>query len=182
MEHNKQNIPNISMPVLLAANSTKKANDLVVKYGFPKPRNQQELIIRLSQLLKSGEEDVAKDFAEIHPHKDFIIGTIGTKIIGQEAANKEMGIKEEVKKEEVNNNEKESNKPICPGKGLNLNKQNMNDQEIKQSLEHSMTEVAEKSSNIDGNYKVLPKEWIPVVVVAGSFLLAIAIFVSIKSK
>ncbi len=159
-----QTIPVITLPMLLAANSTKKANELVVKYGMPKPKNQQELIMRLSQMLRTGSEDVAKDFVEIHPHTDFIMEVKTPQIIGNVAAEKEK-----------------TSKPICPGKGMNINPEVMTDQQIKTELEKAQKEVAEKSSNLEGDkYKVMAKEWMPVVVVGGLFLVGLAIVMRFK--
>ena len=166
---NQIQIPVITLPMLLAANSTIEANKLVDSYGL-RHRNQAELINSLSSLLKRNDDKVIKQMAEIHPHKGFIIETLGTKIIGQEAADME----------------KESNEPRCPGKGIKLQNQEntqtmMTDQEIKEKMEKSMKEVVEKSSNLDGDkYKVSPKEWIPVVAVAGAALVVLAVIFKMK--
>jgi hypothetical protein len=159
--------------MLLAANKPNESITLVVSRGYKRPATQAELLNDLNALLKSGNEEVAKDMAEIHPHKGFIMEMIGSKIIGNEAAEKEKEVT------------KVSEQANCPNKGIRLQERqyNMSDDEIKDKLEKELKNVIEKSDNLTGDkYKVSPKEWIPVVAVAGLFLIGIAVAIKMTTS
>lgn len=59
---------------LLANCSTKESLALLEKYNFPKPRNKKELEFFLAKLYKEADDkkQIEKDFAEIHPHINFL--------------------------------------------------------------------------------------------------------------
>lgn len=162
----------ITLPQLLAANNPSESIMFVMDYGYSRPKNQAELIHCLNQVLKTGDDEVAKRVADIHPHKNFIISTAGQKIIGREAERIESQYGAEGK---ANRGSR------CPAKSINLD--DMTDTEIKDALTKEMRNVAEKSYNLDGDqYKVSPKEWIPVVAVAGLFLIGVVIALRIPQK
>lgn len=64
----------ITIMGLLAECSTNDARKLLKKYGIPDAKNKKELEFKLAQLYKSCDDkkQLEKDFAEIHPHKDFM--------------------------------------------------------------------------------------------------------------
>jgi len=64
----------ITIMGLLAECSTNEARNLLLKYGMPPARNKAELEISLANLYKNSDDkkQLEKDFAEIHPHKDFL--------------------------------------------------------------------------------------------------------------
>ena len=59
----------------LANESTGKSRKLLKKYGQEDAVNHQDLEYKLSQLYKSVDDkkQLEKEFAEIHPHRDFIL-------------------------------------------------------------------------------------------------------------
>ncbi len=59
---------------LLADCSTNDARNLLKKYGMPPARNKAELELSLANLYKTVDDkkQLEKDFAEIHPHKEFL--------------------------------------------------------------------------------------------------------------
>jgi hypothetical protein len=59
----------------LANESTGKSRKLLKKYGQEDASNHQDLEFKLSQLYKSVDDkkQLEKEFAEIHPHRDFIL-------------------------------------------------------------------------------------------------------------
>lgn len=59
---------------LLANCSTDEARALLKKYGYPDAKNRSELEVQLAKLYKEADDkrQVEKDFAQIHPHKEFI--------------------------------------------------------------------------------------------------------------
>lgn len=59
---------------LLAECSTDQARNLLKKYGMPPAKNKAELELALANLYKTTDDkkQLEKDFAEIHPHKDFL--------------------------------------------------------------------------------------------------------------
>lgn len=64
----------ITIMGLLAECSTNDARKLLKKYGIPDAKNKTDLELKLAQLYKSCDDkkQLEKDFAEIHPHKDFM--------------------------------------------------------------------------------------------------------------
>lgn len=64
----------ITIMGLLADCSTNDAKNLLKKYGIPDAKNNQELEFKLAKLYKTCDDkkQLEKDFAEIHPHKDFM--------------------------------------------------------------------------------------------------------------
>jgi hypothetical protein len=65
---------NITIMGLLANCSTDDARQLLKKYNYPNARNKSELEVQLAKLYKEADDkkQVEKDFAEIHPHKNFL--------------------------------------------------------------------------------------------------------------
>lgn len=59
---------------LLANCSTDEARMLLKKYNYPNAKNRQELELLLAKMYKEAEDkkQIEKDFAEIHPHKNFL--------------------------------------------------------------------------------------------------------------
>jgi len=66
--------PKITIMGLLAECSTNESRNLLKKYGMPSARNKEELEISLANLYKNSDDkkQLEKDFAEIHPHKEFL--------------------------------------------------------------------------------------------------------------
>jgi hypothetical protein len=64
----------ITIMGLLANCSTDEARALLKKYGYPDAKNRSDLEVQLAKLYKDADDkrQVEKDFAKIHPHKDFI--------------------------------------------------------------------------------------------------------------
>jgi hypothetical protein len=64
----------ITIMGLLAECSTDDAIKLLKKYGLPDAKTTQEIEFQLAKLYKTCDDkkQLEKDFAEIHPHKEFI--------------------------------------------------------------------------------------------------------------
>jgi hypothetical protein len=64
----------ITIMGLLADCSTDEARLLLKKYGMPPAKNKAELELLLAKLYKTCDDkkQLEKDFADIHPHKDFL--------------------------------------------------------------------------------------------------------------
>jgi hypothetical protein len=64
----------ITIMGLLANCSTDEARALLKKYGYPDAKNRSDLEVQLAKLYKEADDkrQVEKDFAQIHPHKEFI--------------------------------------------------------------------------------------------------------------
>jgi hypothetical protein len=64
----------ITIMGLLANCSTDEARALLKKYGYPDAKNRADLEVQLAKLYKESDDkrQVEKDFAQIHPHKEFI--------------------------------------------------------------------------------------------------------------
>lgn len=64
----------ITIMGLLAECSTNEARALLNKYGMPPANNKAELELALAKLYKTCDDkkQLEKDFADIHPHKDFL--------------------------------------------------------------------------------------------------------------
>jgi hypothetical protein len=69
-----QTTKKITIMGLLADCSTDEARALLKKYGMPPAKNKAELELALAKLYKTCDDkkSLEKDFAEIHPHKDFL--------------------------------------------------------------------------------------------------------------
>jgi hypothetical protein len=67
--------PKITIMELLAVNCTAKSRALLDKYGVEKPKNYDDLQSKLVDLYKNCQDkkQLEKEFAEIHPHKEWII-------------------------------------------------------------------------------------------------------------
>jgi len=80
--------PHIPLLELLAINNTQKARELLQKYGKEDALSYADLEDKLAQLYATSKDKVELEmsFAEIHPHKDFILkylapSKIQTKVI-----------------------------------------------------------------------------------------------------
>ena len=64
----------ITIMGLLADCSTDEARVLLKKYGMPPAKNKAELELALAKLYKNCDDkkQLERDFAEIHPHKEFL--------------------------------------------------------------------------------------------------------------
>lgn len=64
----------ITIMGLLADCSTDEARKLLKKYGVAPAKNKAELELRLAELYKNCDDkrQLEKDFAQIHPHKEFL--------------------------------------------------------------------------------------------------------------
>ena len=64
----------ITIMGLLSNCSTDEARALLKKYGYPDAKNRSDLEVQLAKLYKDADDkrQVEKDFALIHPHKEFI--------------------------------------------------------------------------------------------------------------
>jgi hypothetical protein len=64
----------ITIMGLLANCSTDEARALLKNYGYPDAKNKTDLEVQLAKLYKDTDDkrQLEKDFAEIHPHKNFI--------------------------------------------------------------------------------------------------------------
>jgi hypothetical protein len=64
----------ITIMGLLAECSTDDAKQLLKKYGLPDAKNKEDLELKLATLYKKcvDKKQLEKDFAEIHPHKEFM--------------------------------------------------------------------------------------------------------------
>lgn len=67
--------PEIELTKLLAIESTKEAQNLLKKHGIAKAKGYADLKNKLEQLYVQSDDKVAieKEFAEIHPHRKWII-------------------------------------------------------------------------------------------------------------
>jgi len=81
---------------LLAECSTDEARALLKKYGMPPAKNKAELELALARLYKTCDDKkrLEKDFAEIHPHKEFL-----KKYIAPKPTVKSEVVVEEIKSE-----------------------------------------------------------------------------------
>lgn len=86
----------ITIMGLLADCSTNEARALLKKYGMPPAKNKAELELALAKLYKTCDDkkQLEKDFAEIHPHKDFL-----KKYIAPKPTVKSEVVVEEIKSE-----------------------------------------------------------------------------------
>lgn len=101
---------------LLAECSTNEARQLLSKYGMPPAKNKAELELALANLYKNCDDkkQLEKDFANIHPHKEFM-----KKYLSPTAPKKELVV-EELKIEETKITP-EIPKPIMPEPVSNCN-------------------------------------------------------------
>lgn len=111
----------ITIMGLLAECSTNDARNLLKKYGMPPAKNKAELELALANLYKNCDDkkQLEKDFAEIHPHKDFMKKYLTPK----EPIKSELVI-EDIKTEEVKmplETAIQPNLPIMPEQQSNCN-------------------------------------------------------------
>lgn len=99
----------ITIMGLLADCSTNEARQLLSKYGMPPVKNKAELELALANLYKTCDDkkQLERDFANIHPHKEFM-----KKYLVPSPTPKELVV-EEIKVEEVKK-ETETPTPIVP--------------------------------------------------------------------
>lgn len=66
---------NISLVELFAINATGPSRQLLKKYGKQDATGYEDLMDKLSDLVKTAKDkvEIEKAFADIHPHKDFIL-------------------------------------------------------------------------------------------------------------
>jgi hypothetical protein len=78
---NKQPKKDINLMTLLAFESTGDARRLLKKYGLEDAKSYGDLEIKLAELYTSVDDklQLEKDLAEIHPHKKWLLRTIGCK-------------------------------------------------------------------------------------------------------
>jgi hypothetical protein len=86
----------ITIMGLLADCSTDEARALLKKYRMPPAKSKAELELALAKLYKNCDDkkQLEKDFAEIHPHKEFL-----TKYLSPKPTVKSEVIVEEIKSE-----------------------------------------------------------------------------------
>ncbi len=67
--------PTVPLLELLACNATKGAREILKKHGASDATGYEDLQSKLADLYKKVEDKVEleKEFAEIHPHKEFIL-------------------------------------------------------------------------------------------------------------
>lgn len=72
---NKKNNEYKTLLSVLANGSTEKANAILKKYSGQTANNTKDLEIKLARTyaVSPSKIDIEKEFAEIHPHKDFIL-------------------------------------------------------------------------------------------------------------
>ena len=80
--NNKQKKEYKTLLSVLANGSTEKAVDLLKKYTGEVAYNTKDLELKLARAYASStsKKDIEKEFAEIHPHKDFILKYIQPKV------------------------------------------------------------------------------------------------------
>lgn len=114
-EQNKQPKPSQAIPLLelYAYNATSASRKLLKKYGKADAKGFKDLQEKLKQLYASQSDiiKIEKDFAEIHPHREFILKYLTpppaqTKVVVQEPTSALEG---------------EKTKPATPGIQINPN-------------------------------------------------------------
>lgn len=75
MANKKQKREYKTLLAVLANGSAEKASALLKKYSGETAQNPQDLQVKLARLyaVSPSKLDLEKEFAEIHPHKDFIL-------------------------------------------------------------------------------------------------------------
>ncbi len=78
----KQPKPNIPLLELLAINATGPSRLLLKKHGKEDAKGYEDLRDKLADLYQSEKDKIAieKEFAEIHPHKEFILKYLAPKV------------------------------------------------------------------------------------------------------
>ena len=79
--HNKHrsNKQEITLMTLLANEATKGAGEILSKHNIAKPKNHNELEVKLAELYFAPKTDklaIEKQLANIHPHKDWLIRSL----------------------------------------------------------------------------------------------------------
>jgi hypothetical protein len=86
MSNNKQKREYKTLLQVLANGNPGGASDLLKKYSGETAQNTQDLAIKLERayVLAPYKKDIEKDFASIHPHRDFILKYTEPKVIIKE--------------------------------------------------------------------------------------------------
>jgi len=119
----KKKKPQISLITLLAYQRTPQLRALLKKYGIEDAKNYSDLEVKIAQLYSNSDNkmEMEKEFAELHPHKSFILKHLAPKEKTPEEVKEEML---KFAKEETSNcdgnpdckcNEKTSNACGCGG-------------------------------------------------------------------
>ena len=114
----------ITIMGLLAECSTDDAKRLLRKYGLPDAKNKQDLELKLATLYKKCDDkkQLEKDFAEIHPHKEFMKKyLLPAPIVKTEVVVEDITPAQNVTVESTQMPEKVSN---CDGTSCNCNSSN----------------------------------------------------------
>lgn len=93
---NKRNPKEISLMALLANSATGASRRLLIRHGEKDASNHKDLELKLAEFYAKApdKKQIEKEFAEIHPHKDFILKNLAPVV---EVKNEEP-TKEEVDK------------------------------------------------------------------------------------
>ena len=72
---NRKNVQYATLLSVLAQGSTDGARSILKKYSGQDAKNLTDLEIKLANMYSNSPKkiDIEKDFADIHPHKDFIL-------------------------------------------------------------------------------------------------------------
>lgn len=73
MNPNQNKSHKITLPTIIAYNSTAQAQKLITQHGYPRAKNVRELEVRLAQVIKEFGDEGLREIAKIHPHKDLIL-------------------------------------------------------------------------------------------------------------
>jgi hypothetical protein len=85
-QRTQQKKQRVSLLGVIANGSTGDARRLLKKYGEPDATNHKDLEVKLSKLYAKTDDkiQIEKEFAEIHPHKEFILQYLAPKPIVSE--------------------------------------------------------------------------------------------------
>lgn len=72
-QNKKSSNHKISLPTIVAYNSTPQAQKLIVQHGYPRANNVRELEVRIAQVIKEFGDKGLSEVAKIHPHRDLIL-------------------------------------------------------------------------------------------------------------
>jgi hypothetical protein len=88
----KKKKPNLTLITLLAYQRTPQLRALLKKYGIEDAKNYSDLEVKIAQLYTNSDKKVEleKEFAEIHPHKSFILKHLAPKEKSVEEIKEEM--------------------------------------------------------------------------------------------
>ena len=129
---NKKNNEYKTLLSVLANGSTDKANAILKKYSGQTATNTKDLEIKLARTyaVSPSKIDIEKDFADIHPHKEFILKYNLPKVVEVKAEKKEPAPQNNYTnlpdstttiKLEPKSNADGCNCPLCSGQYSNLN-------------------------------------------------------------